>query len=565
MYGVRVAMSLWGLLAFTGALLADEAKSRAEIVKAAKPATALVDLKPRYGSAFCLHPSGLFITNEHVVRSASAATLVLDAGLKTQKLFKAKVLRADKELDLALLQAEGAEKLPALALGSDDKLAELSEVIAFGFPFGVALGKEGAYPNISVNVGSVTSLRRDKGGELYRIQLDAVLNPGNSGGPVLDNSGKVVGVVVSGIKGAGINLAIPVSHVQRFVARPEIVFSPPNMAGDNRHKPLEFRARLVSLLSDPKGHELELVLSTGPGKERRFPMKLADGAYAVTAVPFPPPPGPETLRVTVKYEDGAVTGMAEDRTLQVGLGKVQLSEVRSLRLGPRVSAKMSDGRTMYGKLAGLDSVSLKIAKKPLTLELADAVELAVEVPEQPTAVSCVVVARLDGKEVARTDVPVYRDSGVQPSLDAVANGKFFKPARSAKAVSYLRAISSKGDYIGQGNAFSYTGDQLTVRRNDRGVSITVDDWNIHFGAPRGKFLAAGEYPNAKRFPFSDDAPGIEWYGKGRGANRIAGAFVVWEIELKGNEITRLAIDFIQRCEETMPPLYGMIRYNSTFH
>ena len=451
MHILRVGVSLWAVLAFARVLRADEAKTRAEIVKVAKPATALVELKPQYGSAFCLHPSGLFITNEHVVRMAgnSVVTLVLDAGVKTQKVFKAKVLRVDRDLDLALLQAEGADKLPALALGKDDKLEELAEVIAFGFPFGTALAKEGTYPSISVNVGSVTSLRRDKAGDLHRIQIDAVLNPGNSGGPVLDNSGKVVGVVVSGIKGAGINLAIPVSHVQRFVAKPDIVFTPPDMTGENRHKPLEFRARLVSLLSDLKGHELELVLSLGAGKERRFPMKLVDGVYSATAIPFPKSDAKETLRVTLKYEDGAVTGMAEDREIGLNLKKFKLSEIRSLRLeGPRARAKMSDGRTVQGTLVEFDSVSLKVAKKALKVDLADAVEVTVELPEQPTAVSCIVVARLGDKEVARTDAPAYGEGG-EPSLEAIAAGKFLRPAKSAKPVSHIRAVSSKGDSIGR--------------------------------------------------------------------------------------------------------------------
>src|SRR5262245_52126678 len=225
MLRVHAAITIGLLLSSAGLLRAGEAKTRVEIVKAAKPATALVDLKPHYGSAFCVHPSGLFMTSEHVVRTAgpgSSVKLILDAGLKTEKVLKAKVLRVSSQLDLALLQADDAEKLPSLPLGADDKLVEVAEVIAFGFPFGVALAKDGNYPTISVNVGSVTSLRRDGAGELHRIQLDAVLNPGNSGGPVLDNTGKVIGVVVSGIKGAGINMAIPVSHVHKFVSKPEI-------------------------------------------------------------------------------------------------------------------------------------------------------------------------------------------------------------------------------------------------------------------------------------------------------------------------------------------------------
>src|SRR5262249_61260427 len=140
-----------------------------------------------------------------------------------QKVLKAKVVRQDQNLDLALLRVEGETDLPALALGSDEDLTELEEVVACGFPFGTALAlAKGEYPAISISVGSVTALRRGKDKALSRIQLDAALNPGNSGGPVLDRQGKVVGVVVSGVRWAGVNMAIPVSHLQRFLARPEI-------------------------------------------------------------------------------------------------------------------------------------------------------------------------------------------------------------------------------------------------------------------------------------------------------------------------------------------------------
>src|SRR5262245_54003539 len=85
--------------------------TRAEVARRGKAATALVEV-PRgrdkvHGSAFCVHPSGLFITNEHVVRGAAEVSLVLDPALKTQKVVKAKPVRTDAVRDLALLRAEG--------------------------------------------------------------------------------------------------------------------------------------------------------------------------------------------------------------------------------------------------------------------------------------------------------------------------------------------------------------------------------------------------------------------------------------------------------------------------
>jgi hypothetical protein len=548
---------------------AEDTPPRAAIAKRAKASTALVEVKPNYGSGFCVHSSGLFVTNEHVVRQGTeAVTLVLNAGLKTQKVFKAKVIRRDKALDLALLKVDGDEKVAALELGSDKDLGELTELIACGFPFGRALSRQGEYPAISINVGSVTSLRRDKEGELHRIQLDAALNPGNSGGPVLDRGGKVVGMVVSGIPGSGVNMAIPVSHLQRFLAWPEVVLTLPAVKAANRHESFEFTAKAVSVVPSKEALDLELLLGAGPGKERRVPMKLAGGTYRAKAVPFPVREGRPVYRVEVKFEDGAVSGAAEERTFRVGEKEVKLSQLRNLRLGTKPQARLGDGQRLEGKLADLEAIPVKVGRQSLRLDLGSAVEVNVEAPEEMAAISCTVVAQQKGKEVRRFALPLYIEGVSRPALEALADGKFIKPLRAGAPVSFLRAVSSKGDYIGQGKSYSYDGDEITAQTNQRGVTVRVGGfagWTLNFGGPGHRFLDVGEYRGAKRFPFSGEAPGIEFSGYGRGCNMISGEFTVWEIEVKGNQVIRLAIDFIQRCEEKMPPLYGSLRINSSFH
>src|SRR5262249_2139064 len=136
-----------------------------------------------------------------------------------------------------------------------------------------------------------------------------------------------------------------------------------------------------------------------------------------------------------------------------------------------------------------------------------------------------------------------------PEMDALRDGKFARPPRSAAPTSYLKAVSSKGDFVGQGQTYSYTGEQLVVRPTERRVSIWVDGWHIDFGGPGRQRLQAGEYRNARRYAFSDNSPGIDFSGNGRGCNEIAGEFVVWEIEIRGNVVVKLAIDFVQRCEK----------------
>src|SRR5205823_10315506 len=137
-------------------------------------------------------------------------------------------------------------------LGSDDDVTELMDVITFGFPFGRGLSPDRkGNPAVSVNAGHVNALRR-KGTELHRLELDVTLNPGHSGAPVLDERGKVVGVVVSGVPGARINQAIPASHLERFLAAPVFRFTPPALTAEGARSPVEFVVRVVSLPPSPR-------------------------------------------------------------------------------------------------------------------------------------------------------------------------------------------------------------------------------------------------------------------------------------------------------------------------
>jgi hypothetical protein len=393
-----------------------------ERVALGKAATALVEMTQggqayASGSAFCVHEAGLFVTNRHVLltphpRSSSedarqiplvkSVTLVLRPGETDQQEVKAQVLRVSDDLDLALLRVEGAERtFSPLALGTVDGLVETAEVMAFGFPFGKALAVDrGSYPSISVNSGRITSLRR-KDGALNQIQLDAVLNPGNSGGPVLDTRGEVIGVVVSGILGMGVNFAIPVSHLRQFLSRPEILFTPPALKQDNQHDLVEFRAKAVSLLSPTEPLALQLTLETGVGKPRRYDMKLIGGIHCVKAVPIPPREGPLLLRMAARYENGSMSGTVEDRSFKIGQKQIKLSEVSSLRLGAETEAVLHSGERLRGGVSGLDVVPITFGAQSLRLNLTNAIEASVSSPSEIGSLVCAIVAFTGDKEVAR--------------------------------------------------------------------------------------------------------------------------------------------------------------------
>ena len=177
----------------------------------------------------------------------------------------------------------------------------------------------------------------------------------------------------------------------------------------------------------------------------------------------------------------------------------------------------------------------------------------------------IVATSFNGKQGPFQLTVLKLGKGVAKELPPVINPeKFVKPAASAKPASYLKFTSSPGDFIGQGKSYEYAGNLMKITRSGRGVHVNVADWTLAIGGPNLQFLEKKEYQGAKRFAFSDDSPGLELSGQGRGASNIFGAFVVWEIEVQGNDIVRLAIDFTQRCEQaTSPPLHGKLRWNST--
>ena len=316
------------MFAFLGAARPDQADVSAQVVDNGKAATALVEAGDGSGSAFCIAPSGYFVTNEHVVSGETSVKLVLRPGEKGQRVVTARVVRADKDTDLALLKEDDPQPTTALPLGSSEVLRETMSVTTFGFPFGTDLaeGKE-EYPSITVSTGHITALRRE-GGTLEDIQLDASLNPGNSGGPVVDDGGQVIGIVASGIPGAALNFAIPVDQLKALLARPDITFYSAPIPAAQRHQPAAFRIRVRSLDgSSLAGLSVSLTLTETGREPRAFAARpVTGGLFLVNAVPVPSRAGAESAAPEVRYRVtvtqagkviGEITGTLEIGTLPV--------------------------------------------------------------------------------------------------------------------------------------------------------------------------------------------------------------------------------------------------------
>jgi len=164
------------------------------------------------GSGFIISPDGRILTNFHVISGGSQLTVTL----ANKKQYKAHLLGRDPRNDLALIKIEPRDSLPVLKLGDSDPLQVGQKVLAIGNPFGL----EG-----TLTTGVVSSLGRsiqDENGRALEgmIQTDAAINFGNSGGPLLDSHGNVIGIntAIYGSQGSiGIGFAMPVNRAKAML------------------------------------------------------------------------------------------------------------------------------------------------------------------------------------------------------------------------------------------------------------------------------------------------------------------------------------------------------------
>ncbi len=231
-----------------GAGLTPDEQNNIDIYRAAQPATVYITsttvrrdffyqpvASQSLGSGFLINDEGFILTNAHVISGSSKVQVTLS----DQSQYYATLLETDRSDDLAIIKISLKKKGASLKLGDSDRLQVGQKVLAIGNPFGL----EG-----TLTVGVVSSIGRAIDGENEQrlegmIQTDAAINGGNSGGPLLDSNGSVIGIntAILGRTNMGIGFALPINRAKallddykagRVTERPKVGITTEYVAGD---------------------------------------------------------------------------------------------------------------------------------------------------------------------------------------------------------------------------------------------------------------------------------------------------------------------------------------------
>jgi serine protease Do len=186
----------------------NEEQITVDVYGAASPAVVTIKLENGAGSGSIISPEGLVLTNNHVVRNArnGLVTVVTSTG----KQYRGQVISLNRTNDLALIRLQTRDRFPSLRFASTNGIQVGRQVFAIGSPFGLS--------------GTLTRGIISRIANNGDIQTDAALNPGNSGGPLLNSRAELVGVnkailASEGRGNSGIGFATSVAAVQQFVSQ----------------------------------------------------------------------------------------------------------------------------------------------------------------------------------------------------------------------------------------------------------------------------------------------------------------------------------------------------------
>jgi serine protease Do len=368
------------------------------------------------GSGFIIDPVGIVITNNHVIADANEITVILNDGQK----LKAELLGKDPKVDVAVLRVKPDKPLKAVKFGDSDKMRVGDWVMAVGDPFGLG-------GTVTAGIVSARNRNIDSGPYDNYIQTDAAINKGNSGGPLFNMNGEVIGIntaILSPSGGSvGIGFATPAATVGPVIEQLKEF-------GETRRGWLGVKIQGVD---EAIAESLNLGVPRGAlvaGVDERGPAK---------------PAGIQAGDVVVKF-DGHDVKESRDLPKLVASAPVGKDvEVIVVRKGKEIPMKVKLGRLEDGeKQASLDSTKENGAgvetpvKKALGMEfsaLSEDVRTRFQIKE---GVKGVVVSKVMPGSAAA-------EKGIQPGLviDEVNQKEVGQPSDIANAVADLRKAGKK--------------------------------------------------------------------------------------------------------------------------
>jgi serine protease Do len=186
---------------------AQDEDTNIRVYKQASPAVVSIQSRSGNGSGSIIDPKGLVLTNAHVVRGATTVNVILS----DKRQFRGVVIASSRNPDLALIRLDGVTtNLPTIQIASSSGIQVGQRAFAIGNPFGRFAG--------TLTTGIISRIDSDR----KLLQTDAALNPGNSGGPLLNSRAELVGVntaiFTTSSANSGIGLAIEADTVKQFIA-----------------------------------------------------------------------------------------------------------------------------------------------------------------------------------------------------------------------------------------------------------------------------------------------------------------------------------------------------------
>ncbi|GGE42593.1 serine protease [Agaricicola taiwanensis] len=269
------------------------------------------------GSGFVVDPSGLIVTNNHVIEGSDGIEVTLNDGTK----LPAEVVGRDKETDIAVLRVKPSSPLKAVKYGNSDALTVGEWVVALGNPFGIGL---------SASSGIISGRNRDiRSGRFDAfIQTDASINKGNSGGPLFNLNGEVIGIntaILSPTGGSiGIGFAVPITTASRVVD--QLVRYGETRRGYMGVRIQDVTSELLSRLGLDRARGALIAGVTEEGPAAKAGLKIGDVVLSIDGKPVPDSRALQRIVADAGNDRAVDVVILRDRkeqTLKVMLGRLE--------------------------------------------------------------------------------------------------------------------------------------------------------------------------------------------------------------------------------------------------